>query len=444
MSYDSRYPAVRDGERIRYAKEAAIALLRQLDDTDFAGVIAFDSQPYVLAHLQPLGDDRTELENRIDRLQPGGGTDFKDALEIAEREILQSNIPVRQVILLTDGDTNRQYHDHDDLIAEFSRQHIPVSTIRIGPDLANLRLLQDFAQATGGVFYRVQDIEKLPLLLVGLTREAMNRRKQGRTTVETGEATAMLSGIGINEIPPIDFFAATEAKDGAQVALKVARADKSAPLLAAWQYGLGRTAIFAADPDSLATLSWIRWNRYAEFWSQLASWTMRQGDSGLFTTRLHGSPDGSITVEAEKADPNPVGNLVCRITGPGRAIDVAMTETDASIYRGEVGPLPRRKYVATLMIKAGDSEKVLEQREFAAAGSIPADSAELRIKPANLDLLRRLSTVTHGAFDASAAVVARHTGQTISVRQSADPWLIPLVIALFLGEVFVRRRYLGD
>jgi len=87
----------------RYAKEAAIALLRQLDDTDFAGVIAFDSQPYVLAHLQQLGDDRGELENRIDRLQPAAGTDFKDALEIAEREILQSNIPVRQVILLTEA-----------------------------------------------------------------------------------------------------------------------------------------------------------------------------------------------------------------------------------------------------------------------------------------------------------------------------------------------------
>src|SRR5260370_18943255 len=102
--------------------------------------------------------------------------------------------------------TTRQYHDHDALIADFAGQHIPVSTIRIGPDLANLRLLQDFAQATGGVFYRVQDIEKLPLLLVGLTREAMNRRKQGRTTVETVDATAMLSGIGINAIPPIDFF----------------------------------------------------------------------------------------------------------------------------------------------------------------------------------------------------------------------------------------------
>ena len=444
MSYDSRYPAVRDGERIRYAKEAAIALLRQLDDTDFAGVIAFDSQPYVLAHLQQLGDDRGELENRIDRLQPGGGTDFKDALEIAEREILQSGIPVRQVILLTDGDTNRQYHDHDDLIAEFARQHIPVSTIRIGPDLANLELLQDFAQATGGIFYRVQDIEKLPLLLVGLTREAMNRRKQDRTTVEAGQATAMLSGIGLNEIPPIDFFAATEAKDGAQVALKVTRADKAVPLLASWQYGLGRTAIFAGEPDSLATLSWIRWNRYVEFWSQLANWTMRQGDSGMFTLRVHGAPDGSIAIEAEKADPDPVSNLVCRITGPGRATDVAMTEADASIYRGEVGPLPRGKYVATLMFKAGDSEKVLEQREFAAAGSIPADSAELRIKPPNLELLRRLSTATHGAFDATPATIVRHTGQTVAFRRSADPWLIPIVMMLFLGEVFIRRRYLGD
>ena len=444
MSYDSRYPAVRNGERIRYAKQAAIALLRQLDDTDFAGVIAFDSQPYVLAHLQPLGEDRGELENRIDRLQPGGGTDFKDALEIAQREILQSGIPVRQVILLTDGDTNRQYQDHDDLIAEFARQHIPVSTIRIGPDLANLRLLQDFAQATGGIFYRVQDIEKLPLLLVGLTREAMNRRKPDRATVEAGQPTAMLSGISLKEIPPIDFFAAAESKDGAQVTLKIARAGKSLPLLAAWQYGLGRTAIFAAEPDSLATLSWIRWNRYAEFWSQLAGWTMRQGDSGMFTMRVHGAPDGSITVEAERADASPVSDLVCRITGPGRAIDVAMTEAGASIYRGEVGPLPRGKYVATLMLKAGDSEKILEQHEFAAAGLIPADSAELRIKPPNLELLRRLSTATHGAFDAPAATIARPSGQTVAFRRSAEPWLIPLAIMLFLGEVFVRRRYLGD
>ena len=305
-------------------------------------------------------------------------------------------------------------------------------------------MLQDFAQATGGIFYRVQDIEKLPLLLVGLTRQAMNRRKPDRTTVEAGEATTMLSGIGIKEIPPIDFFAATEPKDGAQVALKIARADKTAPLLAAWQYGLGRTAIFAAEPDSLATLSWIRWNRYAEFWSQLAGWTMRQGDAGMFTMRVHGAPDGSITVEAERADANPVSNLVVpdhragtrhrRCDDRGRRLDLS----------GRSRAAATRQVRRDADVQSGRFRKSLEQREFAAAGSIPADSAELRIKPPNLELLRRLSTATHGAFDAPAATIVRHSGQTVALRRSADPWLIPLVIMLFLGEVFVRRRYLGD
>ena len=253
MSYDSRYPAVRDGERIRYAKEAAIALLRQLDDTDFAGVIAFDSQPYVLAHLQPLGEDRGELENRIDRLQPGGGTDFKDALEIAEREILQSGIPVRQVILLTDGDTNRQYHDHDALIAEFARGAFSrIDASAWDPSLANLRLLQDFAQATGGTFYGVQDIEKLPgCLLVGLTHEAMIRRKQDRTgTSKRGRRPRCSRHRHRGACRQSIFLARREPKDSAPVPLKVARADKIAPLLRGVAIRTrARCDRFTANPD---------------------------------------------------------------------------------------------------------------------------------------------------------------------------------------------------
>ncbi|HLI81101.1 MAG TPA: VWA domain-containing protein [Candidatus Binataceae bacterium] len=444
MSYDSRYPAVRDGERIRYAKAAAIALMRQLDDTDFAGVIAFDSQPYILGHLAPLGEDRAELENRIERLEPGGGTDFKDALEIAQREILDSKIAVRQIFLLTDGDTNRQYHDHDALIADFAAQHIPVSTIRIGPDLANLRLLQDFAQATGGTFYRVQDIEKLPLLLVGLTREAMNRRKQGRSELEAGGPSGILTGIDIKEMPPIDYYASTVPKDGAQVPVKITRHDSSAPLLAAWQYGLGRAVVFTADPDSLATLSWIRWNRYAEFWSQLVNWAMRQGDAGPFSLRVETASDGGLRVEAEKADNGPVSNLVLRVTGTGRAMDVPMTQTDAALYRGDLGQLPRGKYTAALMIKGGDTERVLMQREFASTGRPAADADEVRIRPRNLALLRNLATATGGAMDAPVAEILKPTGALITVHRSAEPLLLPLAIVLFLGEVFIRRRFLGD
>jgi hypothetical protein len=34
--------------------------------------------------------------------------------------------------------------------------------------------------------------------------------------------------------------------------------------------------------------------------------------------------------------------------------------------------------------------------------------------------------------------------QLVEIYRNANPYLLPLVIVLLLGEVFVRRRYLGD
>lgn len=444
MSYNSRFPAVRDGERIRYAKEAAVALLNQLDDTDYAGVIAFDSEPYVLGHLKPLGEDRAELIGRVERLEPGGGTDFKEALEIAQREILATGLPVREVILLTDGDTNRQYHDHDQLLADYAKEGIPVSTIRIGPDLENLRLLQDFAHATGGIFYRVEDITKLPQLLVHLTHEAQNFKHRERTRVEMAAPSAILNGIAPAEVPTMEFFAATETKEGAEVPLLIRSAAKTTPLLVTWQYQLGRSAVFVADPDSIGSLAWIRWDRYAEFWSQLVDWVARPGDSGRFTLRVRPAADGGLTIEADAAGDAPVPSLYARITGAGRATDIAMTQVGPARYRGAAAPLPRGKYLVTLMLKAGDTEEVLLERPIAVAGSEPSDTAELRIRPTNLGLLRAIANDTGGAFDAPVAKLSHRAGATVVSYRSITPMLLPLAMLLMLGDVFVRRRLIGD
>jgi len=444
MSYNSRYPAVRDGERIRYAKQAAVALLNQLDDTDFAGVIAFDSEPYVLAHLRPLGEDRDGLLNRVERLEPGGGTDFKEALEIAQREILGSGIMVREVILLTDGDTNRQYHDHDQLMADYAKQQIPVSTIRIGPDLENLRLLQDFAHSTGGIFYRVEDITKLPQLLVNLTHEAENFKRHEHMQVTVESRSSILSGIDPGAIPPMDFYDQTLPKDGAEVPLEVTSAMNTTPLLVTWQYELGRSAVFASDPDSMGSLAWIKWDRYAEFWSQLVSWVARQGDSGPFTLRVDNSSEGTLTIEAEKADTAPVANLFARIEGPGRAADVELTQVGDTIYRGESAPLPPGKYTVVLMVKAGDNEQVLLRRDIAVAGLLAADAAELRLRAPDVNLLRQLAESTGGRFDAPVSDQLRPAGAMVTAYRGINGTLIPLAILLLVGEVFVRRRFLGD
>jgi len=96
------------------------------------------------------------------------------------------------------------------------------------------------------------------------------------------------------------------------------------------------------------------------------------------------------------------------------------------------------------MRKGRDTEQLLLDREFAVPGAPPADDAELRIGPPNRDLMRRLAAETGGGFDARVPAILKRTGATISVPASTVPMLIPIAIALLLGEVFVRRRLMGD
>jgi hypothetical protein len=224
----------------------------------------------------------------------------------------------------------------------------------------------------------------------------------------------------------------------------VRRGPRSAPLLATWQYELGRSAIFSADPDSLGSLAWIRWDRYAQFWSQLVSWVAREGDSGPFSLRVSDSNDGSLEFEAQKADPLPVSNLFCRITGPGLDNDVAMSQVGTSTYRGESAPLRRGKYGLALIFKAGDTERVLLRREVASKGAQALDAAELRLRAANEPLLRTIAADTGGEFDAPVSKMVQRSGAMITAYQSIDQLLLPLAMVTLLLAIFVQRRYLGD
>jgi len=239
-------------------------------------------------------------------------------------------------------------------------------------------------------------------------------------------------------MPPLDYAAEADIKDGAEVPLRLRHGDKTQPLLATWQYGLGRAAVFTADPDSLTTLAWVRWNRYAEFWSQLVNWVMRQGGSGPFDLRIADQPDG-VKIEAQKADAEPVAGLYCRIAGGEIVVDVAMSQVDTALYRGDAGTLPPGTYTATLMLKANDLEQALERRPFIVA-PVAADAAELKLRPPNLELLRNLASATGGALSVAAPEVLTRRGATVTDYRSAAPYLLPIAILLMLAAVFIRRR----
>jgi secreted protein with Ig-like and vWFA domain len=117
---------------MEYARRRALAVIEQLGPQDLVGAIAFDEASYELGPLRPVAEARDALGAQIRRLQPGGGTDFLDALDAARRNLLAVPSHVRHVILLTDGDSNRRAADHYALIDDLARTDISVTTLRIG------------------------------------------------------------------------------------------------------------------------------------------------------------------------------------------------------------------------------------------------------------------------------------------------------------------------
>ncbi len=444
MGYNSRYPTIRDEERIRYAKQAALALLRQLDDADFVGVIAFDSDPYVLMPLQPLGGHRRALEARIAALEPGGGTDFKQALEIAERQILATDVRTRQVILLTDGDTNREYHDHDQLMADFARQNIPVSTIRIGPDTENLKLLQDFAELTHGVFYRVDDITTLPELLVRLSHKSTDAHSIRHLRVTVAKRNAILAGIESDKLPPVEFYSLSEPKERATVSLAVEHQGGQAPLVASWQFGLGRVATFAADPESVGSVRWLQWDRYAQFWSQLITWTMRPRLWQPFDLSVRVERDGAIQIIAQNNDRVPAESLFCRVVSSKGASEIPMTPVSPNEYRADMGTMAPGEYTFYLVQKKNDQEKTLASLPYIATGTVPSLMEELRLRPPNRQLLERLTQATGGSLNPSLQQLLQHNGRRVVRYRPATGYLVPIAISLMLIEIYLRRRLVGN
>jgi hypothetical protein len=74
---------------------------------------------------------------------------------------------------------------------------------------------------------------------------------------------------------------------------------KDRPLLARWQFGLGKSVAFTSDVKDRWAVDWLKWNGYSKFWSQIVRDTMRRQDDPDFDMRVERSGGfATISVEA--------------------------------------------------------------------------------------------------------------------------------------------------
>ncbi|UIX30100.1 VWA domain-containing protein [Streptomyces sp. GQFP] len=103
-------------EKLRAAKQAAVAALRMLPDgTPFAVVRGAESAamvyPTTTAMARADARQRAEAENAVGRLVEGGGTCIGTWLDLCRRLLTEQAAPIGHVLLLTDGK-----NQHDELM----------------------------------------------------------------------------------------------------------------------------------------------------------------------------------------------------------------------------------------------------------------------------------------------------------------------------------------
>jgi hypothetical protein len=216
------------------------------------------------------------------------------------------------------------------------------------------------------------------------------------------------------------------------------------PILADWQIGLGRAAVFTGDATPRWALHWTQSPTYAKFWPQLVRSVTRKLASGDFDVRtVRDGPHTRLIVEvtSESGDSRNCMTLSGKLAGPDPrkcATDIRLQQTGPGRYETILDTPDAGAYFAALQYvdPSGETGALL-------TGTIVPTAPELRDLHSNDDFAVRAAAITGGrtlrAFDNGASLFDRESLRpSVSSRPVREPLLV-LLMGIILIDVAVRR-----
>jgi uncharacterized membrane protein len=420
-----------------WAKSVCSQVTRQLGENDYAGLVVYGMQPNWVYPMLKVGDNRTRMLAEIRNINPGDMPDFDAALEVCLAGLKKVPAYLKHIIILSDGDPSPP---RADLVNRINQAGITVSTVVIQPhDNTGDVSMAQIAKQHGGRFYKVSNPRQIPNIFLKEAATISRSAIIEETFVpRVGEANSVLKGI--SKLPPLLGYVGTSVKDSAQQVL-VSKQDD--PILATWQYGLGRGVAFTSDARQRWAAGWIGWPGFSKFWAQTVRWSMRQSTSGDLQTNVEiGRGQGRVSIEAVDKDGN-LRNFLspqARLVGPNfQGSDLALEQTGPGRYEASFDARALGTYLLNIRTRSGG--QVASQ----VTGAVLPYSPEYSAVGANEPLLSRLADETNGQrleLDEAARVFTR---PRTPVEFPRDIWLPLLALATLLFPLDVAaRRVLWD
>jgi uncharacterized membrane protein len=453
-------------------KQIAKLAITKLGPSDMCGLIYYSFNHVWHIPFQDVGKNRASMLRQVDRMQPGDMMDFDPALVMATTELTKPahNLATKHIIVISDGDPQL---NNPGYLQTMKAAGVTCTTVGVATHGApeNTKMTQ-MATATGGKAYLNPPPRAIPAIYIKETRLVSQsflyeNRFVPVLQVASGP-TDKLSGT----LPPLFGFVRTTLKQNPLVEMGIEgppTLDQRFPILASWQYGLGKAVAFTSDArTSGGTLGWDReWagsDMYLKFWEQVIGWALRgveTGKLGIATEYRDGKVRVTVSGRDDKNRPLTDLRLQGMVTAPAQTqvgakpIELKFEQKSSGEYEAEFKAEEEGTYFINALakrtvkqIKDGKEVEVEESDSIRSGVTLPY-SPEFADLESNTGLLRKLAEMTDGqeyeetkaALDEAVnnSEVFRKSSVTAQSPQPMWYWLVLLAgIGLFF-DVAVRR-----
>ncbi|HEX9372035.1 MAG TPA: VWA domain-containing protein, partial [Roseiflexaceae bacterium] len=412
------------------AKQGVKQAVAVLDPRDIVSVVMFDENA-VMALPPQSGSSPDAVMEAIKKIKPIGSTNIHSGLDLAAQTLGQINASVKHIVLFTDGLSHG-----GDTIAQAQELHKQGVTLSVvGEGFGAVDYLTQLSQAGGGRYIQVANTQEVPQIFV---QEAMNVSSkfvvEKPFTPSYGAESPILAGLD-KGLPQLYGYNGTLPKQTATLAL----ADTDgAPILAQWQYGLGRAVAWTSDAKGKWAKDWVAWPEFPRFAAQMVGWVLPtvSGSALSVDIRDQGAQTRiEVTAPEQPGHPRPNMDMRATIVGAdGARREVPLAPSAPGVYGATIPSPPQGIY--TVQVAGLQGATVVAQET---AALVVPYSTEYRLGQSNPALLDALAQVTGGGRLAQPGQAFERAAQGAASAQEIALPLLLLALILLPLDILIRR-----
>lgn len=420
--------------KIDMAKEAALRSIESLRPVDYIGVVAFDGDAHWIVNTQHP-ENLDAIEEQILSIPARGGTNIYPGLLQAYDSLKGLNTKLKHVILMTDGQS--MPGDYYGILEKMGDQGITLSTVAVGQD-ADQSLLEGLATQGEGRYYYTDEFADIPKIFTKETYMATQSYIQNRTFFPIITGHSPMVNAFTEGFPALHGYIATLPKNAA---IMVLSSDRQDPILAEWQYGLGRVIAWTSDVRGIWTEDWLKWNKAEDFWLGAISrlLPLENDSQGFIDTSLVGD-QGRIRVSLGEIMMGNLESEAIVIDPAGKENKVDLKVIQPGIYEGNFSVSTPGIYIINTRHKDGGQTTITSESALAVSYSSEYDLRQSGSK----EILHRIVNQTGGKIFDNPEDVFKENLKPVWAQTEIWPWLLPIALLLFILDIAIRRLNIGS